>query len=750
MNIRISKPLKRFQRMSVKKKMYTGFGAVLVVLSLVLLQTLLGLSSVSDATRNVLEKHQPVMITALRLSEKVKESLSSLGFYLISQEDIDKQRYEQQLDEVSKLIDALRKEDIFKTNIDVRERISHIEDLLQILAEEQAIMIVVSKDPLRNYPAVRYAEININPLSQATLQNLQQILNSEEEYGKRMRMDIIKSTNKMRYTWARIMSELRAFLGFRTQTNYQSLLTLLEDYNNETNRLDKLFTGRYTFEQEEAIANIKSLQTNFREELKHTADILNDSAWRQDAHIYRTRTRKYIGELNNEIDLLINNLVESTKQQGDELSLQADAITLRIVGMLSIGIIAVLALAQLLAHGIIRPMSNAVDSGIKTINKAVSSLSGDDSQAIRHGDGDEISEMEITFDVMSNTLSNAIQRQQDYTTQLQQHVDTILGAVNRAAAGDLTGNLSDFTGSETTDELAHGVQAMINSLNQLVSQVQQSGIQVTSSATEIAATANQQQATVTEQAASTQQIMATATEISATSQELASTMHEVASIADQTAHAAAEGQTSLASMEATMHQMNIATASITSKLAVLSEKAANINTVVTTITKVADQTNLLSLNAAIEAEKAGEYGLGFSVVATEIRRLADQTAVATWDIEQMVKEMQSAVSAGVMGMDKFSEEVGRGVEDVRQISGQLAHIIDQVQTLTPSFETVNEGMQSQTLGAQQISEGMVQLNQAAQQTVESLRQSSHSIETLKDAAHDLQQGVTRFKTARDS
>ena len=72
---------------------------------------------------------------------------------------------------------------------------------------------------------------------------------------------------------------------------------------------------------------------------------------------------------------------------------------------------------------------------------------------------------------------------------------------------------------------------------------------------------------------------------------------------------------------------------------------------------MADQTNLLSLNAAIEAEKAGEYGLGFAVVAMEIRRLADQTAVATYDIEKMVKEMHSAVAAGVMGMDKFSDEV---------------------------------------------------------------------------------------------
>ena len=96
---------------------------------------------------------------------------------------------------------------------------------------------------------------------------------------------------------------------------------------------------------------------------------------------------------------------------------------------------------------------------------------------------------------------------------------------------------------------------------------------------------------------------------------------------------------------------------------------------VTTIAKVADQTNLLSLNAAIEAEKAGEYGRGFSVVATEIRRLADQTAVATYDIEQMVREIQSAVAAGVMGMDKFSEEVRRGMSEVTQVGDQLSQII---------------------------------------------------------------------------
>src|SRR5262249_5274410 len=175
-------------------------------------------------------------------------------------------------------------------------------------------------------------------------------------------------------------------------------------------------------------------------------------------------------------------------------------------------------------------------------------------------------------------------------------------------------------------------------------------------------------ATAHEGAPPTSEVGATSKKISATSKELLQTVKELTEVAERTATLAGSGQAGLNRMKSTMQQIMEASGSINAKLGVLSEKASNIGTVVTTITKVADQTNLLSLNAAIEAEKAGEYGRGFSVVSTEIRRLADQTALATNDIEQMVKEIQSAVSAGVMGMDKFSEEVRRGVDAMHRVS----------------------------------------------------------------------------------
>jgi len=323
-------------------------------------------------------------------------------------------------------------------------------------------------------------------------------------------------------------------------------------------------------------------------------------------------------------------------------------------------------------------------------------------------------------------------------------IRTMVGVAKKIADGEIDQHIAYQSGDEV-GMLATEFNLMIDHLSGLVRQVQQSGIQVTSSATQLAASGKRLEAMMTEQVAATQDVVATATEIAATSQALVRTMHDVTVVSEDTATAAASGQTGLARMEATMHHMEDATRTIAAKLGVINERAAIITSVVTTITKVADQTNLLSLNAAIEAERAGEYGRGFAVVAREIRRLADQTAVATLDIEHMVKEMTAAVSAGVLGMDQFAQEVRQGVEEVRTVGGQLTQIIDQVQALTPRFDAVNAGMQAQAQGAQQISDAMHQLSAAAQQMAASLYESARAIAQLTDAAQGLHDGISRFK-----
>ncbi len=310
--------------------------------------------------------------------------------------------------------------------------------------------------------------------------------------------------------------------------------------------------------------------------------------------------------------------------------------------------------------------------------------------------------------------------------------------------GDLTKRLEVVSRDELGD-LARLFNTFLEKLQVMVGQVQRSGIQVTTSSTELAATTKEQEMTLTGQLESMNNVSMSVENISGVAADLVQTMQQVASMSQETARFASTGQTDLARMEEAMRSMENASRSISTRLETINEKAENITTVVTTITKVADQTNLLSLNAAIEAEKAGEYGRGFMVVAREIRRLADQTAVATLDIDKMVKEMQSAVSAGVMEMDKFIAKVQHSVEDVGKISVQLSRIIEQVQALSPSFENVNSAMAHQSQNANRINEAMSGLGEEMQQTLESLRESFLAIEQLNDAARGLQDQVSRFR-----
>jgi len=322
-----------------------------------------------------------------------------------------------------------------------------------------------------------------------------------------------------------------------------------------------------------------------------------------------------------------------------------------------------------------------------------------------------------------------------------QNVVSVIGSV---AEGDLRKAAIVLTRDEF-GMLAMRLNRMIKQLRTMVGQVQRSGIQVTSSSTELAATAKQQEVTVKIQVESTNKVLESVKEISDVVANLVDTMQQVAAMSQETAGFASSGQSDLTRMQEAMERMEEASRSISSRLTAINEKAENITTVVTTITKVADQTNLLSLNAAIEAEKAGEYGRGFTVVAREIRRLADQTAVATLDIEQMVQEMQSAVSAGVMEMDKFIAEVRHSAEDVEKISLQLTRIIEQVQALSPRFEDVNEAMGHQSDHAHGINDAMTNLSEEMQQTMDSLRESFLAIGQLNDAARGLQEEVSRFK-----
>lgn len=308
---------------------------------------------------------------------------------------------------------------------------------------------------------------------------------------------------------------------------------------------------------------------------------------------------------------------------------------------------------------------------------------------------------------------------------------------------DLTKRLKVSTKDEI-GEIAEYVNIVVQNIHTVVKQVRLSTVQLHATGTEIAAAAAQHDSAIQEFGASSNQIASAVKEISNTGQELMNTVNSLRESSDNTSALAGEGRNSLNNMQSSMQQLSDATGSISTKLDMIRDKAGGIGTVVTTITKVADQTNLLSINAAIEAEKAGDAGKGFLVVAREIRRLADQTAVATLDIEQMVRHMQSAVATGVMEMDKFHQSVKSLINQVTEISGQMGMVIDHVQNLTIQFREVREGVEQQTIGAKQIDDAMGQLVTAVRQVTASVKDFNNTALNLRESANSLQKDVGKF------
>ena len=320
-----------------------------------------------------------------------------------------------------------------------------------------------------------------------------------------------------------------------------------------------------------------------------------------------------------------------------------------------------------------------------------------------------------------------------------------VAVARQVASGDLRAEMGT-TSADETGALLDAIHTMTTDLRALIGRIQMSTATLDATATVMQSTGAEQKQVIEDHGAATAEACAAVHQISTTSQELLRTMNEVNEMASNTGHRAEEGRANLAGMDSTMQQLAKSTALFGDKLTKIRESADRINLVIVTMAKVANQTNLLSINAAIEAEKAGEHGLGFLVVAREIAYLATQTAVASLDIERMVREMEGSVKAGVKEMGTFSTQVQGGVEEIRDISRKLGEIISAVQGITGRFEQVTVGMRAQSQGADQIRDAMGRLAEGTARTASALGDFNSATKHLRDAVDGLDNEVSRFTT----
>lgn len=317
-------------------------------------------------------------------------------------------------------------------------------------------------------------------------------------------------------------------------------------------------------------------------------------------------------------------------------------------------------------------------------------------------------------------------------------------AAARIAAGDLS-KPAEVQGTGELRELLVRMRRTNDDLSALVARVQWSAGEILAVSGQVNAIADEQNGLAGSLGSSTTQIAAAINEMNATAREIRATVTELERVATRAGSAADAGRASLDRIGSSMERLDRGADEVSGRLAEIRDRATAVDEAVTVIARVANRTNLLAVNAAIEAEKAGPHGRGFHVVAGEIDRLATQTAASALDIESIVASMRTAVLHGVKEIENFAVVVSDACETASGAEEGLGSILGQVAELRASFAQVAVAIESQSEGISQVNAAMSQLVDGARRSTETAARAAASGEDLARSAASLEREVGNFR-----
>ena len=327
---------------------------------------------------------------------------------------------------------------------------------------------------------------------------------------------------------------------------------------------------------------------------------------------------------------------------------------------------------------------------------------------------------------------------------ITQPLAAFMGFVERVGHGDLTGQAPVDRNDELGD-LARGLNQMVVGLKDVASQARRMAEDLGAATSEILASTQEQAASASQQAAAVQQANATMSQITQAGAQISDRARQVAASAEATTGASGAGLQSVQNTFTTMESIREQAEAVADNVVALSEKTQAVGEIIATVNDIAEQSHLLALNAAIEAAAAGEHGRSFSVVASEMKNLADQSKQATVQVRAILGDIQKAINSSVM----LTEEAVKRVESGRQQAGSADRAIrtlaDNIEESVQAFQQIVGGSSQQQIGFEQVSQAFRSIGVAAQQTATSTRQSEKAASNLNALAQQLRAVVEKYR-----
>mgnify|MGYP000897048168 CR=1 FL=1 len=320
-----------------------------------------------------------------------------------------------------------------------------------------------------------------------------------------------------------------------------------------------------------------------------------------------------------------------------------------------------------------------------------------------------------------------------------------VGAANRIRAGDLTGNPIEVNSRDEVGRLTDTFNQMRASLRELLGGVSSAIETLGASCSQIMAAAKQQAAGATEQAAAIQETTSTMEEVAQTGNQVAERARQVAAEAEATSSAAMVGIEGVKQASLAMDNIRRQVEALAENVVNLSEKTQAVGEVIGAVKDIAERSSLLALNAAIEAAAAGDEGRSFSVVAAEMKSLAEQSREATVTVRRILEEIQRGINTSVMLTEETVKRVETGRQHTENAETTIRQLNQKVEDSVQAFQQITAATNQQQIGFEQVSLALRNIEQATEQTVAATRQLEASVVALNDLSGRMRTSTEAYR-----
>lgn len=311
--------------------------------------------------------------------------------------------------------------------------------------------------------------------------------------------------------------------------------------------------------------------------------------------------------------------------------------------------------------------------------------------------------------------------------------------------GDLTNFQWQPINDPVIDPLLDGFSKVIDTLRTFVREINEAALRLSSSANEVLAASTQHESSSTEQAAAIHETTATMEELKHASAQIAENAGAVARVAEETLNSARSGRGAIGEFIEAMQQIRADGIAVSESITKLLRRVERIGTVVEVIDEIADRSDLLALNAALEGSRAGEAGKGFSIVAAEMRRLAENVLDSTKEIKNLITEIREATAAAASAADASRTATEQGERLGSVAASAVEGILAGVQETSDAARVINLATQQQRTATEQVVASMAEIEDVTRQTTQASKQATSAAAELTQLASRLSDLIKRFK-----